>query len=169
MSVSYRRGTLGDIRAIDTVFRDAFCDTFAHLYSAEDLRTFLAQFSDEAWAGEIGDKAYAFCLAEDGGRAVGFVKIGPSTLPVDPAGPAIELRQIYVLRPYRGTGIAAHLTEWALAEARERGAEEIYLTVYTDNPRARRFYERYNFEYVGPYKFMVGDHADEDIIMRLKL
>jgi ribosomal protein S18 acetylase RimI-like enzyme len=59
--------------------------------------------------------------------------------------------------------------QWGLDTARARGAEELYLTVYTDNHRARRFYERYGFEYVAPYKFMVGNHPDEDIIMRLKL
>lgn len=169
MSALYRRGTAADIAAIDGVFREAFCDTFAHLYRAEDLAAFLGQFTDEAWALEIGDQSYAFCLAEVEGRPVGFVKLGPPALPVEPSGPAIELRQIYVLRPWQGTGIATQLTEWAIAEARLRGAGEIYLTVYTDNYRARRFYERYGFEYVGPYHFMVGEQADEDLIMRLAL
>ena len=58
---------------------------------------------------------------------------------------------------------------WVLAEAAGRGAEEIYLSVFIDNPRARRFYERYGFEAVGRYDFMVGSHADEDIVMRLGL
>mgnify|MGYP006146997509 CR=1 FL=1 len=38
----------------------------------------------------------------------------------------------------------------ALDTARSRGAEELYLTVYTDNHRARRFYERYGFAFVQP-------------------
>jgi RimJ/RimL family protein N-acetyltransferase len=33
------------------------------------------------------------------------------------------------------------------------------------NERARRFYDRYGFEAVGRYDFMVGNQADEDIIM----
>ena len=56
--------------------------------------------------------------------------------------------------------------DWALEEAARRGAEEMYLTVYVDNLRARRFYDRYGFESVGRYDFMVGKQADEDIIMR---
>ena len=64
--------------------------------------------------------------------------------------------------------IALHrqLMDWAMEEARVRGAREMFLTVYTDNHRARRFYERYGFTEVGPYHFMVGEQADEDIIMR---
>ena len=39
----------------------------------------------------------------------------------------------------------------------------------TNLARARRFYERYGFEEVGKYVFMVGNHADDDRIMRLTL
>jgi len=94
------------------------------------------------------------------------VKLGPSALPIETEKRALELRQIYVLRGHLGTGIAAGLTEWAINEAKRHGFEELYLTVFIDNPRARRFYDRYGFEAVGRYDFMVGNQADEDIIMR---
>jgi GNAT superfamily N-acetyltransferase len=90
-------------------------------------------------------------------------------LPVEVSGNAIELRQLYLLHEWRGAGAAKALMDWAIAEARGRSADELYLTVYVDNVRARRFYERYGFVEVGPYKFMVGEQADEDIIMRLPL
>ena len=59
--------------------------------------------------------------------------------------------------------------DWALEEAGTRGAREVYLTVYIDNHRAKRFYERYGFVEVGKYDFMVGDQADHDIIMKKRL
>jgi ribosomal protein S18 acetylase RimI-like enzyme len=59
--------------------------------------------------------------------------------------------------------------DWTVAEAERRGAKELYLTVYVENHRARRFYDRYGFEAVGRYDFMVGTHADEDVIMRKAL
>ena len=59
--------------------------------------------------------------------------------------------------------------DWAIATARARGAQDLFLSVYVDNHRARRFYERYGFERVGRYQFMVGAHADEDDLMRLAL
>ena len=166
MTVTYRAASVADLPAIDRIFRTSFCDTFAHLYSDEDLSAFLSKFTAEAWRSEMEDSAYSFRIAEDEGEAVGYLKLGPSTLPVETGASATELRQLYVLKAHHGTGVARELIDWGLHEAKQRGAEELYLTVYVDNRRARRFYERYGFVAVGSYDFMVGSHADEDIIMR---
>jgi ribosomal protein S18 acetylase RimI-like enzyme len=167
--MSYRDATAADLPAIDSVFRQSFCDTFAHLYEPHDLAAFLGKFTPEAWEDEFNDPQYSFRVAEADGQVVGFVKIGPSTLPIDNDGSAIELRQLYILSGYHGVGFAHALMDWALDECRRRGAREVYLTVYTENHRAKRFYDRYEFEQVGRYDFMVGNHADEDIIMRKRL
>jgi len=167
--MNHRNATVADLPAIDRVFRRSFCDTFAHLYRPEDLAAFLAQFTPEAWAEEFADPHYRFRVAEVDGGVVGYVKLGPSALPIETDKRAIELRQIYVLNEHHGSGLAKALSEWAIDEARGQGFEELYLTVYVDNHRARRFYDRYGFEPVGRYDFMVGEHADEDIIMRKTL
>jgi len=167
--IAYRDATIADAPAIDALFQRSFIDTFGHLYDPRDLAAFLARFTQAAWRGELADPDYAFRLAEAEGTPAGFAKISSVTLPVEPAAPAVELRQLYVLGPWQGAGIAPELIGWALAEGRRRGAEELYLSVFVDNHRARRFYARYGFEAVGRYDFMVGSQADEDIIMRLKL
>jgi len=142
MTIAYRSCGSGDAEVIDALFRKSFCDTFAHLYRPEDLEAFLGKFSLEAWEKELADERYVFQVAEADGIPVGFVKLGPPELPVERHGPAVEIRQFYLLHECRGTGIAHALMEWAKEEARVRGAREIFLTVYTDNHRARRFYQR---------------------------
>jgi ribosomal protein S18 acetylase RimI-like enzyme len=164
-----RAATAADLPAIDRIFRQSFCDTFAHLYAPDDLAAFLDKFTPDAWAEEFNDPAYSFRIAQVDAQAAGYVKLGPSTLPIQTDAQAIELRQLYVLKEFHGSGIAVALTDWALQHARALGFEELYLTVYTANARARRFYDRYGFQAVGSYAFMVGNHADEDIIMRLDL
>ena len=169
MNIAHRRGEIADSAAIDRLFRTSFCDTFAHLYRPEDLDAFLSKFTLDAWAAEMGDERYAFQVAEADGQVIGFVKLGPPELPVEGKRPWIELRQLYISNEWRGAGAARVLMDWALAEAKARGGEELYLTVYTENWRARRFYEKYGFVEVGPYAFMVGEQADEDLIMRVSL
>ena len=169
MTVTYRDGTPADLPDIDVLFRQSFSDTFAHLYKPDDLAAFFDNFTLQAWAEEMADEGYAFRLAEESGKLVGFAKFGPPSVPVETNAHRAELRQIYILKEWHGQGIAQALMDWALAEARRRHVRELYLTVYVDNLRAKRVYERYGFVAVGRYDFMVGNHADEDIIMRLAL
>ncbi len=167
--MSLRDATAADLPAIDAIFRESFVATFGHLYAPADLATFLARFTPQAWAAEFATAGYAFRIAEDAAGPFGYCKLGPLTLPATPQGPALELRQLYLLDRGKGTGAAQALMDWAIDTARTRGAGELWLSVYIDNHRAKRFYERYGFEDQGPYAFMVGEHADEDRLMRLKL
>lgn len=166
---NYRNGNIADAASIDRIFDTSFCETFAHLYSAEDLKIFRSKFCLSDWEDQLEDPQFVFRIAEVEGVLVGYLKLGPMKLPVEPAGKALLLDQLYILKGHHGTGIAHELMDWALSEARSRGAEELYLTVYIDNHRAKRFYDRYGFEAVGRYDFMVGNHADEDVIMRKSL
>ena len=169
MTISCRTGTPADAEAIDRVFRTSFCATFAHLYRPADLAAFLAQFTLDSWREELGDPVYAFEVAAAGAELIGYVKLGPLKFPIETNGPAILLSQLYVAPDQVGAGVGRELMERAFTEARRRGMDELYLTVFIDNERARRFYDRYGFEPVGRYAFMVGSQADEDVVMRKKL
>jgi ribosomal protein S18 acetylase RimI-like enzyme len=169
MTTTYRDATAADAPTLNRIFDSSFCDTFAHLYRPEDLERFLSSFGISDWEAQLANPAHAIRVAEVDGKAVGYVKLGPMKLPIEVQLPAILLDQIYILTGYHGAGIAHGLMDWAIDEARRRGAEELYLTVYTENHRARRFYDRYGFENVGRYEFKVGDHVDEDVIMRKSL
>lgn len=169
MSITYRDGTVEDAALMSTLGARTFTETFGHLYTPENLAAFLENHSEANWRRELEDPRYVIRIAEADGVAAGFAKLGPPSLPFRPEGPSAELRQLYVLKPWHGTGIAPVLMDWAIAGARAQGAAELYLSVFIDNARARRFYDRYGFEAVGRYDFMVGTHADEDIVMRLKL
>lgn len=53
---------------------------------------------------------------------------------------------IYVSKPYRGTGLARKLIGRAIERAREAGCAELILDVDIDNKRAIAFYESLGFE-----------------------
>lgn len=165
----YRNAVPADAATVAELARRSFDETFGHLYAPEDLALFLGRLTEEAYAQELADSRYAIRLAEVDGEVAAYAKLGPPSLPFTPPADAIELRQFYVLAPFHGGGIAPAMMEWVLAEARTRGMTSLYLSVFTDNHRARRFYARYGFEEVGPYAFKVGNHEDEDIVMRRDL
>lgn len=169
MSVTFRDATGADSAALAEVGARSFTETFGHLYRPADLALFLENHSAENWAGELADPAYAVRIGESDGALMAYAKLGPPQLPFRPRGKAAELRQFYVLKPWQGSGVARELIEWVIAAARAEQADDLYLSVFTDNHRARRFYEKIGFMAEGTYAFMVGTHADEDIIMRLAL
>jgi GNAT superfamily N-acetyltransferase len=169
MSIAYRNATIRDAGALAELGKATFVATFGHLYQPSDLDVFLENHTPDAWERELADPAFAVRVAELDGRMVGYAKLGPPHLPFEPRGEAAELRQLYVLEEMKGQGVGHALIEWVIDRARDRRADHLYLSVFTDNHRARRFYEKYGFEPEGTYAFMVGTHADEDIVMRLAL
>lgn len=169
MTLLFRDAGPGDSEALAALGAESFTQTFGHLYSPDNLDAFLRSHSAARWTRELGDPAFAVRIATDDTRPVAYAKIGPPSLPFEPVGTPVELRQLYVLQPWQGQGVAHQLMDWAIDEALRRGGDELYLSVFVDNHRARRFYAGYGFEAVGRYDFMVGSHVDEDIVMRLTL
>jgi GNAT superfamily N-acetyltransferase len=167
--ITYRNAGPADAGLMSDLGAKTFTETFGHLYKPEDLAAFLLTHRAECWRAELSDSAFIVRLVEDGGQPAAYVKLGPPSLPFEPRRPSVELRQFYVLKPWQGSGVAKELMGWAISEARARGAGDLYLSVFTDNHRARRFYARYGFEFVSTYAFIVGNHADEDHILRLSL
>lgn len=168
-AITYRDAGADDAALVADLFARSFVETFGHLYAPEDLGSFLDGVTAEAFAAEIASPEFAIRVAEEEGKAIGFAKLGPPSLPIETPAGTLELWQIYVLKPWQGQGVAHDLYGWAEAKAQERGGTHLQLTVYIDNHRARRFYDRRGFVAVGRYDFMVGSQADEDIIMRKAL
>lgn len=161
-----------DWRNLDAMARASWIETFAHSCSAADLALYLAEaFGPEGrLRRDLDDPAVRFRLALDGDAVAGFAKLVPVTLDeVETGANDRQLGQLYVLRPWQGTGVAAALMDWTIAAARGDGADALVLTVWEENARALRFYRRYGFVHVGDHDFHVGDQIDRDLVMRLAL
>ncbi len=169
MSVTFRLAGTDDAPALSRLGAETFTETFGHLYQPADLAAFLTNHGEEEWQRELADEDFAVLLAENDGEAVGYAKVGPPHLPFEPRGTAVELRQFYLLEPWKGQGLADQMMQWVIDEAERRGGGDLYLSVFVDNHRARKFYERWGFVAEGRYAFMVGSHADEDVVMRRPL
>jgi ribosomal protein S18 acetylase RimI-like enzyme len=165
--MNLRPATPDDAPALSRLGTDSFVVKFGHLYSAENLANFLAGSHSEAKvAKEIADPALRVMLAEAEGKLLGFCKLVMACgWPDHARGSAvIELKQLYTDPDATGQGIGAALMDWALAEAARFGADEIQLSVYSDNPGAQKFYARYGFEKVADIHFMVGEQRDEEFL-----
>ena len=168
--IDYRDARPADGPELAAMAARCFTDTFGTLYRASDLKAFLDQaFGVDGLPSQLDDPAYQVRLALEDGKIIGFAKLGPVDFPGDWGADTRELHQLYVLGPWQGVGVSRVLMDWCIGQARGGGHAELVLSVYTENWRAQRFYEKYGFVDVGPYEFMVGEHVDQDRIWKLAL
>lgn len=70
-----------------------------------------------------------------------------------------EIKSMRTAEPHRGRGVASRILEWIIREARQRGY--VCLNLETGSmpafAAARALYERYGFEYRGPFADYVED------------
>lgn len=170
--IAYRDSTPADGPELDAMARAIWIETFGHSAPAEDIAAYLTQSygPEGALIRDLADPATTFHLATEGARIIGYVKLSAPWLPEGEFEPgALQLSQLYVASDFHGAGIADALLGWTIATARECGAHALYLTVWEENQRARRFYDKRDFIHVGDYSFQTGSQTDRDMIMRLAL
>jgi diamine N-acetyltransferase len=170
--ITYRTPTLDDAVSLSHLGITSFREAFAHLYKAKDLAHYEAHSHGVSWIeAQLNDTRRLYRVAELDGHMVGYCKISfDLTLEYDPADrSAMELCQLYVLQNQLGSGVGPALMTWAIEEARARRFDEVILSVYSQNARAQRFYQRFGFRHIGDTYFMVGEHRDDEHLYGLTL
>ena len=96
---------------------------------------------------------------------IGFATACPSNIPHPDVAPGDgELQRLYILQGHQGAGRGTLLLNTALEWLERDGPRTLWIGVWSENYGAQRFYARHGFEIVGEYSFMVGDHADRELI-----
>lgn len=165
--LTLRDATPADVPALSALAIEAFNAKFAHLYSPADLATFLAEALEEGpIAAALADPGSLYQLAVTDGRLVGYCRIGLKCgFPDHARGTRVmELKQLYTASDATGMGIGKVLMDWAMDQFAARGADEVQLSVYSENYGAHRFYERYGFEKVADITFKVGEQYDPEFL-----
>ena len=157
-----------DVPALAAFARMSFVDKFGHIYRPEDLDPFLEDtFSEAAVAAEIADPLRRYRIAvDDAGTLAGYCKIAlTSGFPGHVRGRRpMELKQLYADPQRTGQGIGGALMDWAMAEFRAEGADEVHISVWSENHDAQRFYARHGFAKLADVDFWVGRHRDHEFL-----
>lgn len=170
MSVACRPGTPADGPALAAMGRRCFIETFGAHFPPDDLTAHLERmFGPGGLPAELANGSVRLMMAEEDDAIAGYLKLVPMTLPVDHPAGALEIKQLYVLRPWQGTGVAPALMDWAVGEGRAAGAPALFLSVWSEGARAIAFYRRRGFDFVGHAPFVLGSRTYRDPVMRLDL
>ncbi len=116
--------------------------------------------SERLFIAEMRKSPSVYAVAVSNGEIIGSCDIRVSDRPrVRHRG---ELA-IAVRKEFWGSGVAQHLFEFAVAEAKEKGVRKINLDVRKDNARAIAFYKRNGFVSEGfspMLMFVDGEYVD---------
>jgi ribosomal protein S18 acetylase RimI-like enzyme len=144
-------------------------EAFAHLYRPDDLQEFLSKaHSVQMYERLIRDPDVGIWLAApSNAAAIGYIVAGLCKLPVPNLEPrAGEIRRLYVRTTVQSGGIGTKLLCTALDWLAAERFSPLYVGVWSGNHGAQRLYQRYGFERMGEYEFMVGKQRDHEFIFR---
>ena len=168
MATRLRRATPVDAALLSALAAQTFTEAFGHLYPEQDLRDFIDQsYSVERQRIILSTPGYAVWLLEHDGVAVGHAAAGPCGLPHPDVQPGDgELKRLYVLADFQGTGWGGRLFDQAMAWLLAAGPRTLWIGVWSENLGAQRFYARHGFVKVGEHSFPVGRVVDREFTLR---
>ncbi|HEU4879184.1 MAG TPA: GNAT family N-acetyltransferase [Gemmatimonadaceae bacterium] len=167
MGLIIRRATTADADLLTALAHKIFLDTFGAQNTQKDIDIHVERtYGHDIQMRELTDPALTYLIAEVDGEAAGFAMIGEAKSESCMAHDApIELFRFYVDKAWHGKGIAQPMMQACEAEARARGGKTICLSVWLENPRAIRFYEKTGFHTAGTQPYILGDDLQTDWVM----
>ncbi|HEV2597192.1 N-acetyltransferase [Sphingopyxis sp.] len=159
-----REAGADDASALALIGAATFLETFAGILDGDAIVGHCAaQHSEAAYRTLLAGGARAWLAeAQPGGAPIGFALVGKPDLAASLDGD-IELKRIYSLSRFHGSGLGAALMKEALEAA--RGYRRLLLGVYARNERALAFYRKQGFADLGTRRFNVGGKLYDDLVL----
>ncbi|MFN3515157.1 MAG: GNAT family N-acetyltransferase [Phenylobacterium sp.] len=168
MDIRIRRCEAGDEQALALVGAATFLETYAGVLPGADILAHCrTEHSEGLYADWLTRRGYSLWLAEaeEGGAPVGYAALTPPDLPVPTGEKDIELKRIYLLNRFHGSGLGARLMTTAMDKAAKTGFTRMLLGVFGGNSRAIAFYARQGYAEAGVRKFRVGSNEYDDLVL----
>ncbi|MEM9234013.1 MAG: GNAT family N-acetyltransferase [Pseudomonadota bacterium] len=111
-SFPIRRAGPDDVDDLSRIGRDTFTETFGHLYTPENLHSFLQESHSAEWYSYALRQPDVACWIVRGetGAPMAYAVAGPNTLPVEVSTPeAGEVKRVYVRQGAQGLGLGGQL------------------------------------------------------------
>ena len=166
--ISIKKASLDDVTTLHHLGRGTFLEAFADSNTAEDMKKYLDEnFTEERTRIELSNPDSQFFIAWDDDQPIGYLKLNSGKAQTDlQEETSLEMERIYVKRIYHGKKVGQLLYAKALEIARDQHKTSIWLGVWEENPRAKRFYEKNGFTAFDKHIFKLGNDEQTDLLMR---
>ena len=157
-----RPATLDDRKAIRTVARETWHDTYDELEAETIDATIDEWYGDEALETALSEPGTAFLLAEKDGDVVGFTH-GVVT------GEEGDVLRMSVHPDHQGEGIGTALHERLREDLQDFNMARMRAIDLASNDGGQRFYEEQGFEQTGEGTVEIGDEERQEAVYTLEL
>lgn len=163
-----RKVTTADVVSLALLARVTFREAFGYLFQDDQnlIDYFAKSFSIKSLTAKLKDPNNVFWIALVDDLPVGYAKLlkhSPSKFIHD--SKVSELQRIYVLNDFLNRKIGHILQDALFEEVKRIGSNHLWLSVYVDNPKAIRFYKRYDYTHLGNHFFNIEKESFEFLVM----
>ena len=162
-----RRAEPTDAARLAALAERTFRAAFGSSNTRENMDAHCASaYGETIQASEITNPGIETFVCDDGTELVGYAQLrwGPAPPCVLASRPA-EIQRIYVDQQWHGKGIAQALMSQVFTAAVLGNADQVWLGVWENNPRALAFYQKFGFNKVGHHVFQLGNDPQHDWIL----
>ncbi|UMB61163.1 GNAT family N-acetyltransferase [Lutibacter sp. A80] len=165
------KGTIHDIEKLKAIAERTFVETYASKNSEENLSEYLKKaFSIDKLKSQLNDKNSEFYFAKYEKKTIGYLKVNTGTSQTNfKSKNGLEIERIYVLKEFYGKKVGQIFCDKAIKLAKEKNTDYVWLSVWEQNPRAIRFYEKNGFIADDNLIFKLGNDRQIGIMMKLYL
>ena len=161
--IAVREAGAHDAQRLSLVSDATFLETFAHEIPGDAMLAHCREKHAPEYIASLLEGGAKAWLAEIDGSPVGYAMLIPAP-ELDAAQEGdVELKKIYVLSRFQGTGTAQRLMAEAVAAA--QGNRRLLLGVKDDNHRAIAFYTKQGFRQIATRRFDVGGTLYDDVVL----
>lgn len=167
-SIDIKKASIKDLYDLQKIGRLTFTETFSAFNSEANMSQYLTEgFSEEKLSTELDNTHSEFYFAILENKIIGYLKLnfGASQTELKD-DEALEIERIYVLKAFQGKNVGKILYEKAMAVAREKSANYVWLGVWEENLRAIGFYKKNGFVEFDKHVFKLGSDEQRDILMK---
>jgi ribosomal protein S18 acetylase RimI-like enzyme len=157
-----------DVAVLSTIARLTFSLAGPANSSKIEIEKYIAKNLNESVFQKYVESADVFvACAQTDSELVGFIVVKycsscPCELGFENSA---ELQRLYVLPDYHGTNSSKLLVSEAFKECSAKGIDAIWLSVYSENSRAKKFYSKFGFQEIGKTHFKMGNEKHLDTIL----
>ncbi|MFZ6746877.1 GNAT family N-acetyltransferase [Undibacterium sp. JH2W] len=149
--VIIRKAETADVSALTVLILQVWLDTYVKQGVGQTIADYvLSELTTARTAAYLSQSHTHILLAETNGHLIGYCQTSHGKRHAQvTAEHQAELDHLYIHPAFFGRGIARQLLTEAEAHLRELGVQQVWLTTWVGNDRARLFYPRVGYADIG--------------------